>query len=561
MTPPRASRSQSCAMGGNPAPPPVHSDSHQGGAGTSSALLDFMSKVLLPIGDDPPSLSGIVPTHSTHNADTSKPSASKAVAAPQLISSSQTPDPLSADIMPPPRDVPKKVPPTGGVGGFLENNPLSQCIAPVLPEEAEEPVTAHSIGSIGGGGDISPQDKSNTEDNDSDEDNIQALDIPIPMNTGPPTFTPCIYLPLQGPPPAVLPPIRYMNAPAAEVTAAAASTAGAATTTALAAGPPGSRLDEIKHNLEHVPPCLLGRLKKARFGLAEMMRELTEMFYNLLFVNEHFIHGIRPISYHMQSLCNATCVTEYYNSWNLRVVSIIIAHINTSYQSDLLSGTSDPSPQHLVPPVAFVITPRDSLILQEHVTQFQNGNAGVHAKTIEKVIPELYQLRPPNPLFDKKDAGKKIQKWFYNHYNHPQCQYTKFTCKWSSQSTFYQLNRDEVLELAQETSGMDPEPQASWVLYKMLPLCYGMPLMLMTKKTMLKQQRSGHRMLHPLMFSLVPTKLKTMISVLGWMMWKTGRLLLFGSNGLSLAYTAFLKWTIHWKKIQLKYLQNQIVQK
>ncbi|KAF8268580.1 hypothetical protein EI94DRAFT_1800312 [Lactarius quietus] len=407
MTPPRASRSKSRATGGNPAPPPMHSDSRQGGAGTSSALLDFMSKVPLPIGDVPPSLPGIVPTRSTPNAGTSKPSASEAAAAPQLISSSQTPDPLSVEIMPPPRDVPKKAPPTGGVCGFLDNIPLLQRITPVLPKEAEEPVTAQNIGSIGDGGDIGPQDESDTEDDDSDEDDIQALDIPIPMNTGPPVFTPCIYLPLQGPPPAVLPPIRYMNAPAAEVAAAAVaavaavSTAGAATTTALAAGPPGSRLDEIERDLEHIPPHLLGRLKKARFGLAEMMRELAE----------------------------------------------------TSYQSDLPSGASDPSPQHLVPPVAFVITPRDSVILQEHVTQFQNGNAGVRAKIIEKVIPELYQFRPPNPLFDKKDAGKK---WFYNHYNRLQRQYTKFTRKWSSRSAFYQLNRDEVLELARETSGMDP---------------------------------------------------------------------------------------------------------
>ncbi|KAF8261854.1 hypothetical protein EI94DRAFT_1809664 [Lactarius quietus] len=355
-----------------------------------------MSKVPLPIGDDTPTLPGI--------ADTSKPSVSKAAAAPQLILSSETLDPLSAEIMPPPRDVLKKAPPTGGVGGFLDNIPLSQRIAPVLPEEPEEPVIACSIGSIGDGGDIGPQDESDTEDDDSDESDIQALDIPIPMNTGPPVFTPRICLPLQGPPPAVLPPIRYMNAPAAEVAvaaAAAASTAGAATTTALAAGPPSSHLDDIEHDLEHVPPRLLGWLKKARFGLAEMMGELAE----------------------------------------------------TSYQSDLPSGASDPSPQHLVPPVTFVITPRDSLILQEHVTQLQNGNAGVHAKIIEKVIPELYQLRPPNPLFDKKDAGKK---WFYNHYNCPQRQYTKFTCKWSSRSVFYQLNRDEVLELARETSGMDP---------------------------------------------------------------------------------------------------------
>ncbi|KAF8270246.1 hypothetical protein EI94DRAFT_1698918 [Lactarius quietus] len=129
--------------------------------------------------------------------------------------------------------------------------------------------------------------------------------------------------------------------------------------------------------------------------------------------------------------------------------------MQTSYHSDLTSGDAGPSPHHPAPLVAFVITLRDSLILQEHITQFQNGSPSACANIIEKLIPELYQLQPPNTPFDKKDAGKKIQKWFYNHYVRPQRQYTKFTRKWSSRSVFYQLNRDEVLELARETSGMD----------------------------------------------------------------------------------------------------------
>ena len=57
---------------------------------------------------------------------------------------------------------------------------------------------------------------------------------------------------------------------------------------------------------------------------------------------------------------------------------------------------------------------------------------------------------------------QKRQKWFYNHYVHPKHQYTKFTRKWSSWSVFYQLNRDEVLELARETSGFDPGALGFW---------------------------------------------------------------------------------------------------
>ncbi|KAF8267466.1 hypothetical protein EI94DRAFT_1700966 [Lactarius quietus] len=281
MTPPRASHSKSRATGANPAPLPVHSDSHQGAAGTSGASLDFMSKVPSPIGDVPPSLPAAVQARTATAVYTSRPSASQSMAAPLAISSSQTPELLSAEVMPPPQGVPKKVSPTGSVGGFLDNIPLSQRIAPVLPEEAEEPVAAGNIGSVSDGGDIGPLEASNTEDDNSDDDDIQALDIPIPTNMGPPAFTPRVYLPLQGPPPSVLPPINYMKPPAAEVaaaaTAVAASTAGGAPIIAPAAGPSGSHLEAIERDLEQVPPRLVGRLRKARFGLTEMMRELAEV--------------------------------------------------------------------------------------------------------------------------------------------------------------------------------------------------------------------------------------------------------------------------------------------
>ena len=60
------------------------------------------------------------------------------------------------------------------------------------------------------------------------------------------------------------------------------------------------------------------------------------------------------------------------------------------------------------------------------------------------------------------NVPQKIQKWFYNHYVWPKHQYTMFTHKWSSQSAFYQLNRDEVLQLARETSGLDLGASGFW---------------------------------------------------------------------------------------------------
>ena len=44
----------------------------------------------------------------------------------------------------------------------------------------------------------------------------------------------------------------------------------------------------------------------------------------------------------------------------------------------------------------------------------------------------------------------------YNHYTQPRNEYTKFTRKWSARSTFYQLNREEILALAIKTSDLEP---------------------------------------------------------------------------------------------------------
>ena len=57
---------------------------------------------------------------------------------------------------------------------------------------------------------------------------------------------------------------------------------------------------------------------------------------------------------------------------------------------------------------------------------------------------------------DQSHMVQNIKKWFYNHYTQPRNEYIKFTHKWSARSTFYQLNREEILALAIETSDLEP---------------------------------------------------------------------------------------------------------
>ncbi|KAN0131057.1 hypothetical protein V8E53_011193 [Lactarius tabidus] len=106
--------------------------------------------------------------------------------------------------------------------------------------------------------------------------------------------------------------------------------------------------------------------------------------------------------------------------------------------------------------VRFSISREDADILRQYLDEFQNSETGGRAAIIQRAMAEVYQRYPPNPLFDKLEAGEKIQKWFYNHYIRPKRQYTKFTRKWSTRNAFFQLNRDEIMVLATDVSGKEP---------------------------------------------------------------------------------------------------------
>ncbi|KAH9176173.1 hypothetical protein EDB89DRAFT_2065978 [Lactarius sanguifluus] len=122
------------------------------------------------------------------------------------------------------------------------------------------------------------------------------------------------------------------------------------------------------------------------------------------------------------------------------------------------SGESEVSQSHRVQSAdpGFSITPQDADILQEYLQEFQAANTSLRTRIIEKAMAQLYLLCPASAPFDKKVATKRIQKWFYNHYVRPRCEYIKFTRKWSARNAFYHLHRDEVLEYAKEESGREP---------------------------------------------------------------------------------------------------------
>ncbi|KAH9010548.1 hypothetical protein EDB85DRAFT_2161146 [Lactarius pseudohatsudake] len=131
---------------------------------------------------------------------------------------------------------------------------------------------------------------------------------------------------------------------------------------------------------------------------------------------------------------------------------------NDSFSSSDRSRDSEQPESDREQPVksGFSITPQDRDILQEYLQEFQEADTDDRTRIVEKAMAKVYHLRPVNTPFDKKDASKKIQKWFYNHYARPRRQYIKFTRKWSARNAFYHLNRDEVLKHAKEASGIEP---------------------------------------------------------------------------------------------------------
>jgi hypothetical protein len=92
--------------------------------------------------------------------------------------------------------------------------------------------------------------------------------------------------------------------------------------------------------------------------------------------------------------------------------------MQNEYLSNSDSGESEPGFTSQPMNAGFTITPQDIDILQQYLEEFQEADTSLRTKIIEKVMAELYQLRPTNTHFDKKEASK-----VYRIYMH-QCIYS-----------------------------------------------------------------------------------------------------------------------------------------
>ncbi|KAI9450962.1 hypothetical protein BJY52DRAFT_1226902 [Lactarius psammicola] len=127
--------------------------------------------------------------------------------------------------------------------------------------------------------------------------------------------------------------------------------------------------------------------------------------------------------------------------------------------SQLSSTAPATAPAHPIDDV-FEITQEDASILEEYIEEFKEGDADTRSRIIANVMAELYALRDGTVSFNKKDADRRVRKWFYNRYSPPERKYIKFTRKWSARNTFYHLHRDEVMLEAEQMSGARPGSQA-----------------------------------------------------------------------------------------------------
>ena len=83
----------------------------------------------------------------------------------------------------------------------------------------------------------------------------------------------------------------------------------------------------------------------------------------------------------------------------------IMQHDSSSDNSGVDSGPS-PIDNAQSTHVGFTIACQESDILKGYLEDFQQADTGGRANIIQMAMGEIYQLRPPNSPFDKKEAGK-----------------------------------------------------------------------------------------------------------------------------------------------------------
>jgi hypothetical protein len=81
-------------------------------------------------------------------------------------------------------------------------------------------------------------------------------------------------------------------------------------------------------------------------------------------------------------------------------------------ENDPLPGTVTGPPTAANAHLRFSISKEDAEILRQYLDDFQNSETGGRAAIIQRAMAEVYQRYPPNPLFDKLEAGDVSHRLF-----------------------------------------------------------------------------------------------------------------------------------------------------
>ncbi|KAH8982456.1 hypothetical protein EDB86DRAFT_3086113 [Lactarius hatsudake] len=122
---------------------------------------------------------------------------------------------------------------------------------------------------------------------------------------------------------------------------------------------------------------------------------------------------------------------------------------------------SDEHPGPALPPTqeGFKLSPQDVTILRGYMDEFEQADAQMRNKILEKAVGEVYRRQPDNSQFNKKEAKQKIRKWYYNHYSPPHRPVINFVRRWSARNVFYHEDKVAIMKLTEDMSGAAPGTQ------------------------------------------------------------------------------------------------------
>jgi hypothetical protein len=119
--------------------------------------------------------------------------------------------------------------------------------------------------------------------------------------------------------------------------------------------------------------------------------------------------ALRYKDMHLRPLLANTSLHSPHTLYSELTASLAVV-MPSAHISDLSFGESEhPSgPEPLLAAEGFSLTPQDASILKEHLEDFQKADTELRKKILEKVMGELYALRPQPSTFDKKEAKKVL---------------------------------------------------------------------------------------------------------------------------------------------------------